>query len=239
MADTDRTAQRSNSKVYLVGAGIASLASAACFIRDGGVRGDYICIFEETPLLGGSLDGAGSPDRGYLIRGGRMFTYEAYTCTFDLLSFIPSLTAPGKSIKDEIYEFNEKVVSLSNARLVRNGEKVDVSNVGFSNRDRLDLPKIMTISELSLGAKRIEDMFEPSFFKTNFWNMWVTTLTSPVKLGGKDPDGNSSNRSWTLWETLARKHPDFGRPWVFNGNVDESKWLSFTVLFKSLKTLIH
>jgi myosin-crossreactive antigen len=32
------------------------------------------------------------------------------------------------------------------------------------------------------------------------------------------PDG-----SWALWETLASKHSDFGRPAVFNGNPDESK----------------
>lgn len=127
MADTDRSAQRSKTKTYLVGGGIASPASAAYLIRDAGVPGDNICIFEETPLLGGSLDGAGSPDQGYIIRGGRMFTYEAYTCTFDLLSFIPSLTDPKKTVKNEIYEFNERHVSHANARLVRNGQKVDVS----------------------------------------------------------------------------------------------------------------
>ena len=57
---------------------------------------------EQTATLGGSLDGSGSPDHGYVIRGGRMFTYEAYTCTFDLLSFIPSLAAiPEKTVSDE------------------------------------------------------------------------------------------------------------------------------------------
>ena len=84
MANIDRSAQRSETKAYLVGGGIASLASAAYLIRNGGLKGTNICILEETPLLGGSLDGAGSPDHGYVIRGGRMFTYEAYTCTFDL-----------------------------------------------------------------------------------------------------------------------------------------------------------
>jgi myosin-crossreactive antigen len=97
MANIDRSVQRSETKAYLVGGGIASLASAAYLIRDGGLKGSNICIFEETALLGGSLDGSGSPDHGYVIRGGRMFTYEAYTCTFDLLSFIPSLTDPAKT----------------------------------------------------------------------------------------------------------------------------------------------
>ena len=60
--------------VYLVGGGIASLAAAAFLIRDGGVRGENIFILEESKVLGGSLDGAGDPDTGYVIRGGRMFT---------------------------------------------------------------------------------------------------------------------------------------------------------------------
>ena len=146
MANTDRSAQRSETKAYLVGGGIASLASAAYLIRDGGLQGRNITIFEETPLLGGSLDGAGSPDQGYVIRGGRMFTYEAYTCTFDLLSFIPSLSDPAKTVKQEIYEFNEKHIPHSHARLVRGGQKVDVSNMGFSNQDRLELIEIMATS---------------------------------------------------------------------------------------------
>ena len=115
MTDTDRSASRNDTKAYLVGGGIAALASAAYLIRDGGIPGSNISILEETPTVGGSLDGAGSPDRGYVIRGGRMFTYEAYTCTFDLLSFIPSLTEPGKTVSDEIHEFNDEHIPESHA----------------------------------------------------------------------------------------------------------------------------
>ena len=105
-----------------------------------------------------------------------MLTYEAYTCTFDLLAFIPSLTDAHKSVKEEIYEFNERHVPNSHARLMRNGQKIDASTMGFSNRDKLDLIATMAASEESLGAKRIEDVFAPSFFTTNFWYMWVTTF---------------------------------------------------------------
>lgn len=103
--------ESSKPQAYLVGAGIAALASAAYLIRDGAFAGKDIHVLEEASVLGGSLDGAGSPDSGYVIRGGRMTTYEAYTCTFDLLSFIPSLGDPGISVKDEIYAFNQQFVS--------------------------------------------------------------------------------------------------------------------------------
>jgi oleate hydratase len=39
--------------------------------------------------------------------------------------------------------------------------------------------------------------------------------------------------SWTLWETIARKAPDFGRPAVFNGSVAEAAWESFTLTMRS------
>jgi oleate hydratase len=344
MTDTDRSASRTDTKAYLVGGGIAALASAAYLIRDGGIPGSNISILEETPTVGGSLDGAGSPDRGYVIRGGRMFTYEAYTCTFDLLSFIPALTDPAITVSDEIHAFNEKHIPESDARLVRGGAKLDASHLGLSNQDRLDLIELMAISEDSLGAKRIEDMFAPSFFQTNFWYMWVTTfafqpwhsavelkrylhrfiqefprihtlggvrrtpynqydsivlpltiwlnrqgvrfetgvrvtdldfkygpkgkgverlhvtrhgtpgliavrdhdlvfitngsmttasslgsMTRPAELTARD---GKTDGSWALWETLAKQHDEFGRPSVFNGKVDESKWLSFTVTMR-------
>ena len=55
-------------------------------------------------------------------------------------------------------------------------EKVDVSTMGLGNRDRSDLIELLATSEDSLGARRIEEYFQPSFFKTNFWYMWCTTF---------------------------------------------------------------
>lgn len=339
MRDSDNAVLGGGAKAYLVGGGIAALASAAYLIREGGFVGQDIEIFEDTPRLGGSLDGAGDAHEGYVIRGGRMFTYEAYTCTFDLLSFIPSLDDPGATVKDEIYRFNIEHVSHARARLVAAGRKLDASDLKLSNRDRLDLIEIMAVPESSLGTKRIEEVFQPSFFTSNFWFMWCTTfafqpwhsavelkrylhrfmqelpridtlagvrrtpfnqydsivrplvrwleaqgvrfrtgarvvdldfrygprgkavetvhylegdtarqipigdedlvlvtngsmtaassfgsMTAPARLEGGD-----RGASWALWETLAEKHADFGRPDAFTRNIDESKWLSFTV----------
>ncbi|MDZ4097313.1 MAG: oleate hydratase, partial [Methylophilaceae bacterium] len=120
------SAATSTQKAYFVGSGIASLAGAAFLIRDGHIPGEAIHIFEELNVTGGSLDGAGSPEQGYVIRGGRMIE-EHYVCTYDLFADIPSLTDPTKSVKDEIFEFSQKYVSASRCRLVRDGQKVDVS----------------------------------------------------------------------------------------------------------------
>ncbi|MBW9150590.1 oleate hydratase [Clostridium sp. CM028] len=164
-------------KAYLVGGGIASLASAVYFIRDGHVSGKNISIFEESNITGGSLDAQGSAENGYVYRGGRMFDEEAYTATFDLLSSIPSLTDSEKTLYDEFVEFNKKFKSSAKARLVgENKEVIDVSSLGFNQQNRLDLIKIMAQSEESLGTSRVKDCFGDSFFKSKFWFMWCTTF---------------------------------------------------------------
>ena len=164
-------------RAYLVGGGIGSLAAAAFMIRDGSVPGANILILEAGPLMGGSLDGAGDPESGYSLRGGRMLTTDNYECTWDLYKTIPSLTRKGKSVFDETVEFNEAHKAHSMARLVdRRRAKVAVSSMGFSMQDRVELLKLSNADEDVLGASRITDWLSPGFFETEFWYMWVTTF---------------------------------------------------------------
>ena len=166
-----------DSRAYLVGGGIGSLAAAAFMIRDGGLSGDRITILEATAVLGGSLDAGGSPAGGYSMRGGRMLTTDNYECTWDLFKSIPSLTAKNKTVFDETVEFNEMHKAHSMARLVdRRRAKVPVTSMGFSMADRLELLKLSSADEDTLGASRITDWLSPSFFETEFWYMWVTTF---------------------------------------------------------------
>ena len=39
------------------------------------------------------------------------------------------------------------------------------------------------------------------------------------------------NQSWKLWEKIAKEDKNFGRPEVFEGNIDNSKWVGFTCTF--------
>jgi oleate hydratase len=161
----------------LVGGGIGSLAAAAFMIRDGGILGGNITIYESMPVLGGSLDGGGSPTDGYTLRGGRMLTTDNYECTWDLFKSIPSISFPEKSVFDETMEFNEFNQPHSSARLVdRNRAKVDVKSMGFSMQDRIELLKLTEADEEKLGTSCITDWLSPPFFKTNFWYMWSTTF---------------------------------------------------------------
>ncbi len=64
------------SRYYFVGSGIASLAGAVFLIRDGGVAGKDITIFEECHALGGAFDAHGDAEHGYRMSGSRMRHHE-------------------------------------------------------------------------------------------------------------------------------------------------------------------
>lgn len=166
---------RSNHKAYIVGGGIAGLASAVYLIREAGFNGHNITLFNQGSVNGGALDGSGSADQGYLIRGGRMHE-EHFVCTWDLLSNIPTLHNPDLSVTQEVFEFNKQVVSCSHSRLLHAGKKMDVSSYGLGRRDIFDLLRLNTTPEVLLGSKQIDEWFAPEFFDTVFWQLWATTF---------------------------------------------------------------
>jgi oleate hydratase len=47
--------------------------------------------------------------------------------------------------------------------------------------------------------------------------------------GPPDPDLAQRDETWRLWESIARKQPDFGRPDAFTAHVADTAWLSFTL----------
>lgn len=171
------TKEKNNKHVYFIGGGIASLAGAAYLIRDFGFPGENIHILETLDILGGSNDGIGTPEKGFVCRGGRMLNEETYENFWDLFHTIPSLEQPGISVTDEILEFDHAHPTHANARLIdKDGYVLDVMSMGFDNNDRLKLTKLMVEPEKRLDNLRIRDWFSPHFFTTNFWYMWQTTF---------------------------------------------------------------
>jgi len=163
----------SEAHVYLIGSGIASLAAAVYLEKDAGVPGKNIHILEKDPIAGGACDGAGDKEEGFVVRGGRMHE-KHYECYWELLSHIPSLEDSKVSVRDESFEFNDRFVSNGQARLLKDGKKIDVSSYGLSHKQQADFLKLTFVSEKSLGNKRIEDWFDQDFFETNFWYIWTS-----------------------------------------------------------------
>ena len=162
------------AKATLVGGGIASMAAAAFMIRDGDMLGKDITILEELRAIGGSLDGAGSPEHGYVLRGGRMLEGK-YLCTFGLFASIPTLDG-SMSVTQEIEQWNRTMPTSSKSRLVRDGHRQTAPRFGLSERHILAIERMALEPEALLGRTTIAEQFDPAFFATDFWFMWCTTF---------------------------------------------------------------
>lgn len=166
-------------KAYLVGGGLASLAAAAYLIRDGRFPGKQITIYEGMHILGGSNDGIGTPEKGFVCRGGRMLNEETYENFWELFDSIPSLTQPGRSVTEEILDFDHAHPTCAKARLVdKDGNILNVKSMGFKQSDRMALLRLLLTDEKKLDNLTIQDWFKetPHIFETNFWYMWQTTF---------------------------------------------------------------
>ena len=166
-------------QIYFVGGGLASLAGAVYLIRDCKVKGENVHIIESANILGGSNDGAGNTQNGFIVRGGRMLNEETYENFWELFSSIPSIDMPGMSVTEEILNFDHLHPTHAQARLIdEDGNILNVKSMGFNNADRLALGKLMMMPEDKLDDLTIEDWFKntPHFFTTNFWYMWQTTF---------------------------------------------------------------
>lgn len=160
---------------YLVGGGLASLAAATFLIRDGRMKPENICIFEELTILGGSLDGILNPDRGFIVRGGRELENH-YECLWDLFRSIPSLETKDASVLDEFYWLNKEDPNYSKCRLIYNcgKRKKDDGKFTLSQKNSKEIIKLFLTKEDSLDNKRIDEFFSEDFFTTNFWWYWST-----------------------------------------------------------------
>lgn len=164
-----------DSKIYIIGSGIAGMATAYYFIRDGQIPAKNIIFLEQLHIDGGSLDGAGNAKDGYIIRGGREMdmTYENL---WDIFQDIPALEMPFPySVLDEYRLINDNDPNYSTARLIHNkGEIKDFSKFGLHKKDQLAIIKLLLKKKEELDDLTIEDYFSESFLSSNFWTFWRT-----------------------------------------------------------------
>lgn len=103
-------------KAYIVGGGIAGLATAAFLVDDAQMPGENITILEKHSDIGGSMDGTRN-EHGYLCRAEREL--EPYMeCLWYLCSKVPSLENPGRTVLDDIVDFNKDEPIHSEARVM-------------------------------------------------------------------------------------------------------------------------
>ena len=162
-------------KAYIVGSGIAGLAAAFYLIRDGRMPGGNITILDSDAIAGGSLDGAGDAESGYIMRGGRemCFTYENF---WDVYQDVPALELPqGCSVLDEYRLLNDNDPTYSKARLMhRQGQIKDFSTFRLSRSQQWELTRLLFKRKEELDGVTVEQYFSKGFLETNFWAFWRT-----------------------------------------------------------------
>ena len=172
-------------QAHIVGGGFGGLAAAAYLIRNAGVPGPDITIYEAEARRGGGFFLGGNAQSGYNLPGS-VFDAE-FRCTFDLLADIPSTRDPSVSVKDEFFTFNTQNPLNDPAHIIdRMGQIVHGPHYGLSLRDGLDLVKLSLTPEALLDGRRIEEFFPADFFQTEFWLLWSTIMGSLPQHGATE-----------------------------------------------------
>lgn len=158
---------------YIVGSGLAGLAAACFLIRDAQMPGENITVFESLPIAGGSCDGLHDPQKGYIMRGGREMDNH-FECMWDLFRSIPSIVNPGETIFSEYYKLNKEDPNYSLCRVTeKQGQDAHTDRqYGLNKNAEKQILKLMLSTDEELADKKIDDIFDEDFYKTNFWIYW-------------------------------------------------------------------
>ena len=153
-------------KAHIVGGGFGGLAAAALLIRNAGMSGADITIYEADEQLGGGFFLGGSATSGYNLPGS-VFDKE-FRCTFDLLKSIPSIRNPSISVTEEFFAFNNGEPYDDRAHILdRDGRIVHGPRFGLSLGDGLSLTRLVLTPEAMLDGRRIQEFFPRDFSRPN------------------------------------------------------------------------
>lgn len=160
-------------KAWIIGSGIAGLAAAFYLIRDAKMPAGNITILDTLDVEGGSLDGAGDAEKGYIIRGGREMNWN-YDNFWDMFQDVPALELPeGYSVLDEYRLVNDADPNFSKARLLhRQGQIRDFSTFDLSRSQQWELIRLLLKRKDEIDDVTIEQYFSADFLQSNFWFFW-------------------------------------------------------------------
>jgi oleate hydratase len=164
-------------KAHIVGGGFGGLAAAALLIRNAGVSGADITVYEASELLGGGFFLGGNAASGYNLPGS-VFDKE-FRCTFELLESVPSARDPSISVTKDFFAFNTSEPYQDKAHIFdRDGRIVHGPRFGLSLADGLCLARVVLTPEAMLDGRRVDEFFSQRFFSTEFWYLWSTIMGS-------------------------------------------------------------
>ena len=165
-------------KAYIIGGGIAGLATAAFLLDDAGMPGENITIYEKREDVGGCCGVVGNTS-GYICPGEQEMEGNM-ECLWYLCSKIPSLESPGRSVLDETVDSNKDHPIHSECRVLQNRGHIweGVHNFKMSPEITAKVQAFLTEPEKVLENITIEDYFGKgsAFFDSSMWWCFHTML---------------------------------------------------------------
>lgn len=158
-------------KAYIIGGGIAGLATAVFLVDDAKMPGENITIYEAASSMGGSMD-AFKRDFGYLCRGERELEPNM-ECLWYLCSKIPSLENVGRTVLDDVVDFNKDEPIHSECRMLVNQGHIytKINDFKMSPQSQKDIQRLFSTPESELEDVSIEEFFgkDSDFFESSLW----------------------------------------------------------------------
>lgn len=176
-----RIPQHQRAHAWILGSSIASLASAVHLIQEASIPASQVHVVESRTSARDGLPTIGNATIGYDYRVACLPIF-CDGCTEDLLSIIPLISGPGKTLLDNLRCTPREIAptrvlikrgheeQVCNARGVRTGWKV-----------RIKLALFLQHSEEALGRKTIRDCLGNGFFKSAFWAVWASSMLFHTK----------------------------------------------------------
>ena len=174
-AHPEKPKDADKKSAYIIGSGLGGLSAAFYLVRDGQVKGENIHILELLPRSGGSCDGYHDITKGFYMRGGREMDNH-FECMWDMFRDVPSIENENVSVLDEYYWLNKHDPNYSLCRAtVNRGQDAHTDKLFTLDREaQKELLKLYMTQEKDLEDKKISDLFDEHFWKSNFWLYWQT-----------------------------------------------------------------
>jgi oleate hydratase len=184
-----------DSQMYIVGAGLAGLATAVYAIQDANFNPQNIHIIDEKSYKGGALySEGGAKGKVYSTPGARLLDEIAHNhFRWNFLKRIPNMaeqdamekldnspealksyTKFKKTISDDMEDYFKTHHLDGKVRLIDKDKKIiDAHKFGLTGGDLWAVAKFLYFTpERKIQDKRIDEVLPPHFFKTNFWAMY-------------------------------------------------------------------
>lgn len=167
-----------NTEAWILGSGISPLASALYLMKQAKIPPSKIHILDKHISLEQASHHKGDSQGGYDQFAGCL-PVPVGSLTRELLAMIPSATAKGKSVLDEIETAEASRLSTRGDDHTcfvaqKNGafEHIPLESLNLGFRHRKILICFLLRRENSLIGRKIRDLFPSSFFESSFWTLW-------------------------------------------------------------------